>query len=129
MKAPSWPKLCKTGPGQIESVAAGLERIAAVKLRCVGITPRLLSLVALEANDCRYRYGGDKEDEAITFCGHPRFAGSSYCAPHFYLMRWTGVQSESAVGPAAAGRGRLNRREASQFLKEFCECLDRLALI
>lgn len=45
------------------------------------------------------RYGGDKEDEAITFCGHPRLAGSSYCAPHFYLMRWTGAQSEPAVGP------------------------------
>jgi GcrA cell cycle regulator len=48
------------------------------------------------------RYGGDKEDEAIIFCGHPRLAGSSYCAPHFYLMRWTGAQSEPAVGPEAA---------------------------
>ncbi len=64
-----------------------LKRAVALKLRCVGIEPRHLSLIELEARDCRYPYGGDKDGEAITFCGHPRQEGSSYCAPHFHLTR------------------------------------------
>jgi GcrA cell cycle regulator len=67
LKAPSLPKLCKPGPAESSPSPPGLERIEAVKLRCVGITPRLLSRVELEANGCRYPYGGDKEDKAITF--------------------------------------------------------------
>jgi GcrA cell cycle regulator len=58
-----------------------------VNLRCVEIEPRHLSLVELEHGDCRYPYGGDEEGEAITFCGHPRRTGSSYCTPHFHLSR------------------------------------------
>ena len=99
LKAPSLQKLCKPGLAESSASPPALELTEAVKLRCVGITPRLLSLVELEANDCRYSYGGDKEDEAITFCGHPRLAGSSYCAPHFHLTRGTGTQSERAAGP------------------------------
>ena len=64
-----------------------LKRAAALKLRCVGIEPRHLSLIALEVGDCRYPYGGDRDGEAITFCGHKRREGSSYCAPHFHLTR------------------------------------------
>jgi GcrA cell cycle regulator len=63
------------------------KRAAALKLRCVGIEPRHLSLIGLEASDCRYPYGGDKDGEAITFCGHPRREGSSYCVSHFHLTR------------------------------------------
>src|SRR5579862_8406564 len=62
-----------------------VERAAALQLRCVAITPRHLSLVDLEANDCRYPYGGDTEGDPITFCGHPRHEGSSYCLSHFRL--------------------------------------------
>ena len=61
------------------------ERAAVLQLRCVAIAPRHLSLIDLEPNDCRYPYGGDVEGEPITFCGHPRRAGSSYCASHFHL--------------------------------------------
>jgi GcrA cell cycle regulator len=61
--------------------------IKPVKLRCVPIEPRHLSLIELERGDCRYPYGGDEEGEAITFCGHSRHPGSSYCAPHFHLSR------------------------------------------
>ena len=50
----------------------------------------MLSLMELERGDCRYPYGGDKDGEAITFCGHPRRAGSSYCTPHFHLTRGIG---------------------------------------
>jgi GcrA cell cycle regulator len=63
------------------------ERTEIPKLRCVEIEPRHLSVVDLEHGDCRYPYGGDEEGEAITFCGHPRRPGSSYCAPHFHLSR------------------------------------------
>jgi len=58
---------------------------AEYKLRCVEIIPRNISVLELEANDCRYPYGGD--DQQITFCGHPKMAGSSYCCPHFHLTR------------------------------------------
>jgi GcrA cell cycle regulator len=61
------------------------ERAAALQLRCVAITPRHLTLIDLEAGDCRYPYGGDAEGEPITFCGHPRRDGSSYCPSHFHL--------------------------------------------
>jgi GcrA cell cycle regulator len=72
---------------------------APVQLRCVGISPRLISLVELEPGDCRYPYGGDKDDEPIMFCGHPRRAGSCYCTPHFHLTRGVGTAAERAVGP------------------------------
>jgi GcrA cell cycle regulator len=62
-------------------------RTETAKLRCVEIVPRHLALVDLEPRDCRYPYGGDEEGEVITFCGHPRRLGSSYCAPHFHLTR------------------------------------------
>ena len=74
------------------------ERVETARLRCVEIVPRHLSLVDLEPGDCRYPYGGDEEGEAITFCGHPRREGSSYCAPHFHLTRGPGTPSERAAG-------------------------------
>ena len=60
---------------------------APVRLRCVGISPRLISLVDLEPGDCRYPYGGDTDGDPIVFCGHPRQPGSCYCTPHFHLTR------------------------------------------
>jgi len=72
-----------------------------VKLRCVEIEPRHLSLVELKRGDCRYPYGGDEEGEVITFCGHPRRAGSSYCAPHFHLSRDPIVPPERTVSAAS----------------------------
>ena len=75
-----------------------LERAERVKLRCVRIDPRHLSLIDLEPGDCRYPYGGEEDGEAITFCGHPRRTGSSYCAPHFHLTRGPGTASERAAG-------------------------------
>ena len=74
-----------------------LERTETVKLRCVEIDPRHLSLIELERGDCRYPYGGDTDGEAISFCGHPRREGSSYCAPHFHLTRGPGAASERAA--------------------------------
>ena len=76
----------------------GSERAEVPKLRCVEIVPRHLQLVDLEAGDCRYPYGGDEEGEAITFCGHPRRDGSSYCAPHFHLTRGPRTLSERLAG-------------------------------
>jgi GcrA cell cycle regulator len=73
------------------------ERTETEQLRCVEIEARHLSLVDLERGDCRYPYGGDEEGEAITFCGHPRRPGSSYCTPHFHLSRSPGTASERAA--------------------------------
>jgi len=73
------------------------EPVKPVKLRCVDIVPRHVSLYDLAPDDCRYPYGGDEEGEAITFCAHPRRAGSSYCTPHFRLTRGPGTAAERAA--------------------------------
>jgi GcrA cell cycle regulator len=78
---------------------SAMQPVAQVKLRCVGIRPRLIPLVELEREDCRYPYGGDKDGEEITFCGHPRQAGSSYCMPHAGLTRRSGSGTARAPGP------------------------------
>ncbi|HEX2632856.1 MAG TPA: GcrA family cell cycle regulator [Bradyrhizobium sp.] len=64
-----------------------LKEVVPFKLRSIDIEPRLLALNELQRGDCRYPYGGSKENEAITFCGRPRQPGSSYCRPHFHLSR------------------------------------------
>lgn len=77
-----------------------LKRDDQVQLRCVEVDPRHLTLVELEAADCHFPYGGDRDGEAITFCGHPRRRGSSYCTPHFHLTRdpeVTGVRALSCA--------------------------------
>jgi GcrA cell cycle regulator len=73
------------------------EPVETVKLRCVEIDPRHLSLIDLEPGDCRYPYGGDEEGESITFCGHPQRQGSSYCTAHFQLSRGPGTAAERAA--------------------------------
>jgi GcrA cell cycle regulator len=78
------------------------KEVVPVKLRCVDIAPRHLSLIDLELGDCRYPYGGDDENEAITFCGHPCRPGSSYCSPHFHLSR-DPVEPPDRGHPAAIG--------------------------
>jgi len=75
-----------------------LKPVKHVKLRCVGIQPRLISLLELGHRDCRYPYGGDKEGEEIAFCGHPRQQGSSYCAPHAHLTAGSGAATSRAAG-------------------------------
>jgi GcrA cell cycle regulator len=63
------------GTNEAGSLAPAAEHPEPMKLRCVGIRPRLVSLVELEADDCRYPFGGDREGEPISFCGHPCFRG------------------------------------------------------
>jgi GcrA cell cycle regulator len=69
------------------------------ELRCAEVEPRHLVLIELEHGDCRYPYGGGEEGEAITFCGHPRCPGSSYCTPHFLLSR-NPVEPQESDGDA-----------------------------
>jgi GcrA cell cycle regulator len=85
-------------PGLAQPPKSALKRAKRVKLRCVGITPRLVSLHELAPGDCRYPYGGDKDGEEITFCGHSRQPGASYCTPHLRLTRLGGVTARPA-GP------------------------------
>ncbi len=77
------------------------EEAEPLNLRCVEIEPRHLSLIELERRDCRYPYGGDAEGEAITFCGHPRRPGSSYCTLHFHLSRNPDAALEHPASTAA----------------------------
>ena len=64
-------------------------------LRCAEIVPRGLTLLELEAEDCRYPYG----ESDFTFCGHPKVDGFSYCQPHANLT------SVVPIKPTLAGVG------------------------
>jgi GcrA cell cycle regulator len=75
------------------------EPVKPVKLRCVGIKPRLLAFADLDPGDCRYPYGGEKEGEAYAFCGHPRIPHSSYCRPHHALTHGLGTVFERMAVP------------------------------
>jgi GcrA cell cycle regulator len=66
-------------------------RATDLKLRCIEIAPRHLSLLDLGPSDCHYPYGGHEEGEATTFCGHRRRAGSRYCAAHHRLTHGRGI--------------------------------------
>ncbi len=81
------------------AAAPAAKPAAPVRLRSVGISPRLLSLDQLAPGDCRYPYGGDRDDDPITFCGHPRQPGSCYCTPHFHLTRNPEVTADRPAGP------------------------------
>jgi len=85
-------------PGLNLPPPSALKPVKPVKLRCVGIQPRLIALVELDHNDCRYPYGGDKEGEGISFCGHSRQPGSSYCAPHAHLTAGPGAATSRTAG-------------------------------
>lgn len=69
-------------------------------LRCIEIAPRHFTLIELERGNCRFPYGGDMDGEAITFCGHPRRKGSSYCTPHFHLSRNPDIATDRVPGGA-----------------------------
>jgi GcrA cell cycle regulator len=88
-------------PTASASPARAPELAKPVKLRCVGISPRLLAFADLEPGDCRYPYGGEREGEAYAFCGHPRAPHSSYCRPHHALTRGLGTLSERMAVPVA----------------------------
>ncbi len=77
---------------------SALKPAAPVKLRCVGVQPRLVPLVELGPVDCRYPYAGDRDGEEISFCGYPRQPGSSYCAPHLSLTSRPGSASARNAG-------------------------------
>ncbi len=87
--------------GHSEPTPSAHRPASPVKLPCVGIRPRLISLLELEPGDCRYPYGGDKDGEEITFCGHKRDPGSSYCTPHAHLTRDQETAPERTAGPVA----------------------------
>ncbi len=89
------------GPIAAAAPASVPEPPKPIKLRCVGIKPRLLAFADLEPGDCRYPYGGEKEGEAYAFCGHPRIPHSSYCRPHHALTHGPGTASERMAVPVA----------------------------
>ncbi|MBR0689013.1 hypothetical protein JQ612_09010 [Bradyrhizobium manausense] len=95
------PPRCAAVPGLNLPPPSALKPASPVKLRCVGIRPRLITLIELEPGDCRYPYGGDKEGEEINFCGHPRQPGSSYCAPHMHLASSCGAPAGRIAGTVA----------------------------
>lgn len=63
------------------------------ELRCAAIDPLNVTLMDLEPHHCRWPYG----DGPILFCGHQQFAGSSYCAAHFFLSIGPGTVSEQSA--------------------------------
>jgi GcrA cell cycle regulator len=111
-KRPDARRICQSRArkvGHVRPKPSTVERAEALQLRCVAITPRHLLLVDLEANDCRYPYGGDVEGEPFTFGGHPRHEGSSYCLSHFHLTNLPEADTE----PAARAKTALRLVEAA----------------
>jgi GcrA cell cycle regulator len=104
-KAPRLHRLRERHAPESMLMMPRFEREETVKLRCVEIDPRHLSLMDLEPGDCRYPYGGDEEGEAITFCGHPQLRGSSYCPAHFHLTSGPGIASERSAGTVSLKLG------------------------
>jgi GcrA cell cycle regulator len=96
--APKAPQKVVRRPAA-SALAGAPEPVKPVKLRCVGIRPRLLAFADLAPGDCRYPYGGENEGEAYAFCGHPRVAGSSYCRPHHALTHDLETVSERTPAP------------------------------
>lgn len=100
-----WGESAPKAPAKVVRPAASAppapEPAKPVKLRCVGIKPRLLAFADLEPGDCRYPYGGEEEGEAYAFCGHPRIPLSSYCRPHHALTHGPGTASERLAVPVA----------------------------
>ncbi|MDH2382292.1 GcrA family cell cycle regulator [Bradyrhizobium sp. CER78] len=76
------------------------EPVEMPQLRCAAVAPRHLSLLDLQPGDCRYPYGGDTDGETMTFCGHPRRPGSSYCSPHFHLSRDSAASARPVLNDA-----------------------------
>ena len=101
LSAPRLHKLRERQAAESKRLLPVSERAERINLRCVQILPRHLSLIDLEAGDCRYPYGGDEDGEPITFCGHPQREGSSYCAGHFHLTHGPGTASELAAVPVS----------------------------
>jgi GcrA cell cycle regulator len=100
-----WGESAAEAPQKMVRTAASApplpEPVKPVKLRCVGVRPRLIAFADLEPGDCRYPYGGEREGEAYAFCGHPRIPHSSYCRPHHALTHGPGTASERMAVPIA----------------------------
>ncbi|MBR0694789.1 GcrA family cell cycle regulator [Bradyrhizobium lablabi] len=88
------------GTGTLQWPKSFAGKLEVPNLRCAVVEPRHLSLAELGRDDCRYPYGGDGEDEPITFCGHRRQPGSSYCTPHFELSRDPVLSAEPVLSAA-----------------------------
>jgi GcrA cell cycle regulator len=96
MEAPRLQRIRERANSRPWRLPPVFEATETAPLRRADVEPRHLSLADLERGDCRYPYGG-VDGQAITFCGHPRRRGSSYCAAHFELSRGRGTASERAA--------------------------------
>jgi GcrA cell cycle regulator len=107
-------KMVRSEKALVEWLARLGHRKEMPELRCAAVEPRGLSLIELEAGDCRYPYGGDAEGEAIRFCGHPKRKGESYCAAYFHLTRNPDVVTQRAVEtPSRSRRYPVSRFQGS----------------
>lgn len=67
-------------------------------LKAIDIEPLHITLMDLTPSHCRYPYG----DSNITFCGHEKVKGTSYCAGHFKLCWVEPVNRFGAKSKVAA---------------------------
>jgi GcrA cell cycle regulator len=69
------------GGGGTQRVIQSRESAETVRLRCVEIIPRNITLAELKDTDCRYIAGDD-----YLYCAHPARPGSSFCPTHHALV-------------------------------------------
>jgi GcrA cell cycle regulator len=71
-------------------------------VRCDEVRDALhLPLDDLQPHSCRWPYGGWPDAAPITFCGHPKAAGASYCHQHQQLSVGVGTLAERRADQAA----------------------------
>ncbi|WP_315792325.1 MULTISPECIES: GcrA family cell cycle regulator [unclassified Bradyrhizobium] len=67
--------------------------------RVVDFSPRNITLLKLQANECRYECSGQQEAAKFTFCGNPTVmrngAACSYCARHAEICLLDAVPRKS----------------------------------
>ena len=102
------PKKRKREQTRIQTVKPP-PRIEEIRLRCIEIEPRHLTLEQLDTNDCRYPFG----DGPFTFCGLLIMEGKPYCPDHFRLSTAKERTNSEAVTEARARRMRgINFRKS-----------------
>lgn len=80
-------------------IIPAFETAEQVELRAADVIPLNLSLLDMQANQCRYPYDNPTPEDGWThkFCGHATLQKSSYCFEHERLCTGHGTASERAA--------------------------------
>lgn len=96
IRAPRKPRNRKLGRAP---AVKSINKAEEIRLRCVEIEPRHLTLEQLAHNDCRYPFG---EEAPYTFCGRHVVKDRPYCLEHQKLVTTPSRNISESVSEARA---------------------------